>query len=69
MPIIMVSETAGCWTKLVTNRTSVATGGEVLGFKVLKSPLLGLGSEITGVATPSSCFKFAQVALNGLLET
>ena len=69
MTVVMISKTAGGWAKLITKWTSVATCSKVLGFIVLKSPLLGLGCEITGVANPKSCFKFAHVAPNDLLDT
>jgi hypothetical protein len=69
MTVVMVSKTAGCWTKLVTKWTRVATCSEVFGFIVLKSPLLGLGCEVTRMTNPNSCFKFARVALNDILDT
>ena len=69
MPIIMVSETAGCWTKLVAERTRIATCSEMFGFIMLKSSLFRLGREVTGVTNPHASLKFAQVFLYGLLDT
>jgi len=69
MTVVIISKTAGCWAKLITKWTSVATCSEMLGFIVLKSPLLGLGCEITRVTDPKSCFKFAHVAPNDILDT
>ena len=69
MPIIMVSETAGCWTKLVAERTRIATCSEMFGFIMLKSSLFRLGREVTRVTNPHASLKFAQVFLYGINES